>query len=116
MRKFLKSFVYAFNGIFVSAKDHRNLIVQIVIALITVAAGFHFRITPVEWCIILLTISIVIGFEMINTAMEDLVDLVTQERKPLAGRIKDIAAGAVLFAAVIAVMVGVMIFKKYVFQ
>jgi diacylglycerol kinase len=51
---------------------------------------------------------------MVNSAIEDLVDLVTLERKPLAGRIKDIAAGAVLFASVIALIVGVIVFRKYV--
>lgn len=50
---------------------------------------------------------------MINTAIESLVDLVTQERKPLAGKVKDVAAGAVLFASVMAVVTGVIIFRKY---
>lgn len=87
--------------------------VQILVALITVGAGFYFSITATEWCIILLAIGLVLGLEMINTSIESLVDLVTLERKPLAGKIKDIAAGAVLVASVIALIIGVIIFRKY---
>lgn len=61
-------------------------------------------------------IGLVVGLEMINSAIEGLVDLVTRERLPLAGRIKDIAAGAVLFVAMISVVIGVIIFGKYVVQ
>ena len=93
---------------------HRNIVVQAVIGLIAIGAGFYVQITPVEWCILLMMIGIVIGFEMINTAIENLVNLVTRERKPLAGKIKDIAAGAVLFVSIIAVFVGIIIFKKYI--
>jgi diacylglycerol kinase len=55
----------------------------------------------------------VIGMEMINTSVESLVDLVSLERKPQAGRIKDIAAGAVLLVSAVAVVVGILVFKKY---
>ena len=54
------------------------------------------------------------GLEIMNSAIESLVDLVTRERKPLAGKVKDIAAGAVLFASVIAVVIGLVVFRKYI--
>jgi diacylglycerol kinase len=111
--EFFKSFVYALHGISASFKDQRNLKVQTIVGLITIGAGCYFKITSTEWCLILLTISVVIGLEMMNTAIEGLVDLVTQERKPLAGKVKDVAAGAVLFASVMAVIIGVIIFRKY---
>ena len=113
MREFFKSFVYALNGIRASFRDQRNVKVQSIVALITVVAGLYFRITPTEWSLILLSIAAVIGLEMMNTAMESLVDLVTTERKPLAGKVKDVAAGAVLFASVIALILGIIIFRKY---
>lgn len=113
MENFFKSFVYAWNGIKAAIGGQRNLKVQSCIALIVVCAGFYFSISALEWCLILLSISLVIGLEMINSAIENLVDLVTLERKPLAGRIKDVAAGAVLFASVMAVIIGVIIFRKY---
>jgi len=116
MKSFLKSLVDAIRGIWSGIVDQRNLKVQIAIAVIVVGAGFYFRITPLEWSIILICIGLVIGIEMINSAIENLVDLVTLERKPLAGKIKDIAAGAVLVVSVIAVIIGVIIFRKYVLE
>lgn len=113
MKGFLKSFIYALNGIGASLREQRNLKVQAIVALITISAGCYFDITSVEWGLILLCIGLVMGLEMINSAIESLVDLVTRERKPLAGKIKDMAAGAVLFTSVTAVVVGVIIFRKY---
>lgn len=113
MKGFLRSFLYALQGLRASFSEQRNLKVQTLVALITVGAGFYFSITSTEWCIILLTIGLVLGLEMINTSIESLVDLVTLERKPLAGKIKDIAAGAVLAASVMALIIGVIIFRKY---
>lgn len=113
--KFVKSFGYAFNGIWVSISEQRNLKVQAVIAVLTLAAGFYFDIAAVEWCVILLTIALVMGLEMVNSALENLVDLVTRDHHPLAGKAKDMAAGAVLFASVIATVVGAIIFAKYIF-
>jgi diacylglycerol kinase len=78
-----------------------------------VGAGFYLSIQPIEWCIILMCISLVISLELINTAVENLVDLVTLERKPLAGKIKDIAAGAVLIASAISLIIGIIVFRKY---
>ena len=113
MKAFLKSFTYALNGIVVSFRDQRNLKVQALIALVIIGAGFYFSITATEWCMIILSIGLVMGMEMINTAIENLVDLVTQEQKPLAGKVKDVAAGAVLFASLMAVVTGIIIFLKY---
>jgi len=113
MKSFFKSFTYAIRGIWSSIADQRNLKVQIVIAMIAIGAGFYFDIATIEWCIILICIGLVIGLEMINSAIESVVDLVTLERKPLAGKIKDIAAGAVLISSIISVIIGVIIFRKY---
>ena len=114
MKYFFKSFVYAMNGIWSGVADQLNLKVQIGVALFVVAAGFYYHITPMEWCVILLCIGLVLGLEMMNSAIESLVDLVTLERNPLAGRIKDIAAGAVLLVSFISVVIGVIVFRKYV--
>jgi diacylglycerol kinase len=115
MKDFLRSFVYAIQGIRTSLREQRNLKVQLMVALLTIGAGFYFNITAVEWCLVLLTIGLVIGLEMINTSIEKTVDLVTKEWHPLAGKAKDMAAGAVLIASVIAVVVGIIIFRKYCF-
>jgi len=114
MLRFIKSFFNALRGVRASLQEQRNIKVQLMVAAITIGAGFYFSITQIEWCIILLTIALVICLEMVNTAIEDLVDLVTSEWKPHAGKVKDMAAGAVLAASVIAVIVGVLIFRKYI--
>ena len=67
-------------------------------------------ITPTEWCICLTLFGLVIALELVNTAIESVVDLVTTERKPLAKTAKDTAAGAVLVAAIMAAIVGLIIF------
>lgn len=113
MRDFLRSFIYALHGIWSGIADQRNLKFQLAVALVVIGAGFKLSITSIEWCIILLCIAMVIGLELVNTALENLVDLVTLERKPLAGKIKDIAAGAVLVVSVISLIIGLIVFRKY---
>lgn len=113
MKGFFKSFLFALKGIRSSFDEQRNLKVQMAVAVVTIGAGFYCNITAIEWCLILFAIALVIGLEMVNTAMEDLVDLVTTEWKPLAGKVKDMAAGAVLVVSIISVVIGVIIFRKY---
>src|ERR1044072_9003314 len=113
MIRFLKSVGYALKGIYAAIKEQRNLKIQLSIALAVVAAGIYFDISTTEWCIVLLTIALVVRLEMINSAIEDLVNLITQEHHPLAGKIKDIAAGAVLIAALLSTIIGILIFWKY---
>ena len=113
MSKFLKSFHYAFRGIVAAVADQRNMRVLCFIAVIVITTGFYLDISRLEWCIILVCVALVIGLEMINSSVESLVDLVTLEKKPLAGKIKDIAAGAVLFASLMSSMIGIIIFSKY---
>ena len=114
-RKFLKGFTYAWHGIRTSIREQRNLKVQALIAFFMVGAGSYFEITRTEWCLTLFAIALVMGLEMMNSAVESLVDMVSPEYKPLAGRVKDMAAGAVLFAAILAAVIGGLIFGRYVF-
>jgi len=85
-----------------------------VIAVLVVALGFYYRITSEEWIAILLCIGLVLVLEILNTAIETLVDLVQPEHDPLAGKVKDIAAGAVLVGTIVAAAIGVVVFWKYV--
>ena len=81
--------------------------------LLVIGAGFAFGITPGEWTAICLCIGLVVSAELFNTAIERLVDLVSPQRHPLAGQVKDIAAGAVLVCALAAIAVGLIIFVPY---
>lgn len=113
MNSFLKSFGYAFKGLKV-ALSQRNLKIHVCCALMVIALGFFFQITTIEWCIISLCIGLVIALEMINTAIEYVVDLVSPQFNELAGKIKDIAAGAVLVGSISTLLCGILIFRKYI--
>lgn len=111
-----KSFGYAFEGIFTGIKKERNMKIHCLAVLCVVAAGFVFRISVSEWCICLILFGMILSLELVNTAMEAVVDLVTEERRPLAKLAKDTAAGAVLIAAIMAAGVGLLIFVPKVLE
>ena len=111
-----KSFGYAFEGIFTGIKKERNMKIHCLAMLCVVAAGFVFRISVSEGCICLILFGMILSLELVNTAMEAVVDLVTEERRPLAKLAKDTAAGAVLIAAIMAAGVGLLIFVPKVLE
>jgi diacylglycerol kinase len=110
MRSFLKSFTYAFQGIAHAIRTQRNLRVELAIALGVIIAGLAFRITAVEWALVIVCIGLVVGVELINTVAEIAIDLLIQRYHPMAKIAKDAGAGAVLVAALASVGVGIAIF------
>ena len=76
--------------------------------------GIVAKLTVVEWCICMIMCALVLSLELVNTAVEAVVDLATEEKKPLAKIAKDTAAGAVLIAAIASVIVGLLIFVPHV--
>lgn len=110
MKKRIDSFKYALKGIRTVFRTETNMKIHVLIASLVVVCGFIFSISLTEWMICLLCFGMVISAEMINTALENLVDLVSPEKNKTAGRVKDIAAGAVLVAAVFAAITGLIIF------
>ncbi len=105
-----KSFGYAFKGIGRTIRDERNIKIHLLATVLVVAFGFFLHISIAEWMICLILFGLVISLELVNTAIEATVDLVTDERKPLAGKAKDAAAGAVLVSAIMAAVIGCIIF------
>lgn len=105
-----KSFGYAFEGIFTCIRKERNMKIHCVMTLLVILAGLFFHISAAEWCICLTLFGLVMALELVNTAVEAVVDLVTSERRPLAKIAKDTAAGAVLIAAIMAAIAGLIIF------
>ena len=105
-----ESFGYAFEGIWTGIRKERNMKIHCLAIILVTLAGTLFQITAVEWCICLLLFALVASLELVNTAVEAVVDLVTEEKKPLAKLAKDTAAGAVLIAAIMAAVTGVIIF------
>jgi len=113
MKSFFKSFIYALNGIKLSLKQ-RNMKFHLVCAILVVCFGILVKITLLEWCLVFILIGLVISFEIINTTIELLVDFIEPNHHPIAGKIKDLAAGAVLFSSVISIICAMFIFGKYV--
>lgn len=104
-----KSFGHAFDGIFAGFEE-RNMKIHCTMAVLVVFFGLILHISVTEWCICLVLFGLIMGLELVNTALEAVVDLVTKEYQPLAKRAKDTAAGAVLIAAIMAAAAGLIIF------
>lgn len=105
-----RSFGYAFQGIRTCISSERNMKIHCLAAAMVIVFGIWLKLSVTEWCICLVLFGLIMGLEMVNTAVESVVDLVTEERKPLAKKAKDTAAGAVLIAAIMAAIVGCVIF------
>lgn len=108
--KLIFSFKYAFEGIITTIKEERNMFIHFLIAIIVVITGIYVRLSLNEWLICLLLFALVFSLELINTAIENTVDLVTTKKNKKAKLAKDAAAGAVLIAAIFASIIGIIIF------
>ncbi len=105
-----KSFRFAFEGVATGLRKERNMKIHAVMIVLVVIAGIILHISAIEWCIVCTLFGMVVGFELVNTAIEAIVDLVSPEYHPLAKIAKDTAAGATLAAAVGAAAAGLIIF------
>ena len=114
-KKLRNSFKYAFEGIVEAYKAEQNLKIHFFIMTLVIIAGFIFKISAMEWMVCLLLFAIVISLELVNTAIETTVDIAMPEINEKAKYAKDIAAGAVLFSAIISVIIGLIIFLPKVF-
>lgn len=110
------SFKYAFKGIIYSLKYNRHLRVDLGGIILVVIAGLFFHITQVEWGFVLFTSIFVIIAEMINTAIEEVVDLLTKEHRVEAMIAKDTSAGMVLIVFFGALIIGSYVFLPYIFR
>jgi diacylglycerol kinase len=111
LKKRIKSFGFALNGLKTAVLDEHNLRIHLFAAFVATLLGFHFEINNTEWIILALTIGFVIAMELLNSAIESLADYACKEQKhPLIQKVKDIAAGAVLISAISALVVGLLIF------
>ena len=111
-----RSFGYAFQGIFTCVRKERNMKIHCVAAVLVVIAGVILKISAIEWCICMVLFGLVMTLEHVNTAVEAVVDMVTEEYHPLAKVAKDTAAGAVLIAAIMAAIAGCIIFLPKIAQ
>lgn len=110
-RDLVASLEFAVTGLFTAFKEERNMKKHLASAILVVIAGLVFRVNVTEWLFLLLSISLVIAFEIINSAIENVVDLASDYHfSMLAKNAKDMAAGAVLFVSGFALLVGLIIF------
>lgn len=110
LTKRLKSFSYAFNGLRLLVKEEHNARIHIVAALIAIGLGWYFDISSSEWVMILFAIGFVFVTELVNTAIENIADFISPEKHTAIKTIKDLAAGAVLVASLVALAVGLIVF------
>ena len=114
---FIRSFEFALTGIKTVYREERNMRTHTIAGILTIIAGIIFRLNRWEWLWILLSIFLVLVMEMINTAFENVVDMVTDFHFHSIGKkIKDMAAGAVLLTTCFAIIVGMFIFLPKIYQ
>ena len=107
-----ESFFYAISGMLYAFRTQRNIKIHFMTALLVIIFGYLLKLSIMELLALSITIALVLVAEMINTAVETVVDMYTQEYHPLAAVAKNVAAGAVLISAINAIFVGYLIFYK----
>jgi diacylglycerol kinase len=114
-RKRLNSFKFAFSGLKLLLKTQPNAKIHLVVTVFVIIFGCFFQISRLEWIAVIGCFALVFSLEAVNTAIENMIDLVSPDYHPLAGNAKDVAAGAVLIAAMAAVLIGFLIFLPKIF-
>ena len=109
-KNFLDAFANALNGIWHTIKTQRNIKIQIIVTVLVIIAGFVFKFNAIEFVLLVFACGLVLTTEVINTAIEVTVNLVTSEYHPLAKIAKDVGAGGVLTASITALVIGCILF------
>lgn len=114
IKRLFQSFIYAFRGLAKIFCEEQNLRLQIIAAIFVVALALYFRIKPLEWALLIFSISLVVLMEIVNSAIERAADVLKPRINNYIKEIKDIMAAAVMFAAFSAVVVGLLVFWPYI--
>ncbi len=110
VKRLSKSFSYAAHGFIKSFREEANMKLHILITLVVILSGFLFNVSKMEWIVLIFCIGLVIGAELLNTAIENLVDLVTKEKSNQAALVKDVSASFVLILSIMSAIIGLIIF------
>lgn len=111
----MKSLVYACQGAYKLVTTEHSVMVQFSLGVLVTIAGFYFEISATEWLFQILAIGLVLSIEGLNTAVEKIADFIHPQYHERIGFIKDIAAGAVFFAALAALAIGAVIYCPKIF-
>ena len=106
----IKAVDYATKGVCLLVKNEASIKVQLLVAVVITIAGFYFNISSTEWSLQTLAIAMVLSTEGLNTAVEKLADFIQPDMDPKIGYLKDIAAGAVLFTTIAALIIACIIY------
>ncbi len=110
MRERLKSFRDAINGLKILLVEEHNARIHFIVALFVLISGFFFKISLIEWMIVILSSGFVIALEIINTSLENIADFVSPDKHDKIKKIKDLSAAAVLVVAITSFVIGLIIF------
>jgi diacylglycerol kinase (ATP) len=110
VNKRIRSFKYAFKGIYVTFRSQHNFWIHLVVMALVIGFGIFLTLNTLEWLIIILCFGLVLSAEIFNSAIELLTDIVSPEYNSKAGLVKDMAAGAVLVSAIASAIIGLVIF------
>ena len=110
LKRLIHSFGYAIKGILTVYKTEQNIVIHTIVAALVIILSFYLKVSSIELCFLILAIGLVIAFEIINTALEYVVDMAMPNIHPMAKMAKDAASGAVLITAIAAIMIGLIIF------
>lgn len=108
--KRIKSFSYAFNGLKALIKEEQNVWIHLLATIIVITLGWFFSISIFEWIAVIFAIGFVLVTEILNTAIENISDFISPEKNDSIKKIKDISAGAVLISAIVAFVIGLIVF------
>ncbi len=107
------SFKFAFKGMTAVFRSEPNMHLHVLASVLVFAMAYLFEVTRMEWCLLVFCVGFVWMAEIFNTSIETLTNLVSPEQHVLAGKTKDLAAGAVLMAAITSAVIGLIIFIPY---
>lgn len=110
LKRFFNSFGYSIEGIGYTIKNEQSIVVMLIATILAVTIGLWLKIKAIEWVFVFLTIGIVLAFELINTAIEATIDLISPDFHPLAKIAKDTGSAAVFITTIFAVIIGGVIF------
>ena len=117
IKRFFKSFGYANEGIKYAFYQEQNIFVMFVLAIVALTLGFIFKITYTERLVILVLIGMILSLELLNTAIEAVVNLHDGNKKSHYGKVaKDCASGAVAIASIFALIIGILIFMPHILE
>lgn len=108
--KRFKSFGHALNGLKILVREEHNARIHLVASVIVVLLGWYFKISELEWVVILFAIGFVFVSETLNTSIETIADFISLEKHDAIKKIKDLAAGVVLINSIIALVIGLIVF------